>query len=218
MKKLLSLLFTMVIVFSLFACGKQSATDNPSILPKVSYDRNDPESILNAMASEFVFTSRSIRDDSEDISKQIKDSYDSYDKNKTAVIDFYENSLEKAEILYDTIEIISVDYFEYVAGHDLDEYKVWRFTEDFYNARDHGMDDFYKAWEIAYDEIYHTCEDAIEDASDTLEYAEYVDVWSDMYMAHLDAYEAMYSALSDAWSKSYQDHSSTDFYDNSGDV
>ena len=68
------------------------------------------------MASEFVFTSRSIRNDSEDISKQIKDSYDSYDKNKTAVIDFYENSLEKAETLYDTIEIISVDYFEYVAG------------------------------------------------------------------------------------------------------
>ncbi len=80
------------------------------------------------------------------------------------------------------------------------------------------MDDFYKAWEIAYDEIYHTCEDAIEDVSDTLEYAEYVDVWSDMYIAHLDAYETMCSALSDAWSKSYQDCSSTEFYDDSGDV
>ncbi|MEY8233618.1 leucine-rich repeat domain-containing protein [Oscillospiraceae bacterium 50-16] len=221
MKKYLSFILAAVIAFSLSACGGQSTTDDSNTQPKVSYDRNDPESILNAMASEFESATQSVTDDSTDVSNKIGDSYNSYDKNKTAVTDFYENSLEKAETLYDTVETISVDYFKYVAGQGLDDYKAWDDSmEDFYNAWDNGMDDFYKAWDRAYDDIYDKCDDLIGDASDTLEYAEYSDVWSKMYSEHSDAWSAMYSAYSDAWSKTYRDYSNiwSGFYSGEDDV
>ena len=229
MKKHLSFLLVALIVFSFTACGEQSTTDGPDMLstdasdtqPRISYERDDPESILNALTSEIESASQAIIDDSAAVIKKIGESYNTYNDNKSAITDFYNNSIEKAETLYAAIETISIDYFEYVAEQNLDEYKVWNNSmEDFYDIWNDGMDDFYKTWDRNYDDIYDKCNDLIEDGADSLEYAEYSDMWSKMYSEHSDAWSAMHSTYSDAWSKTYQNYSSiwSGFYSGEDDV
>lgn len=234
-KKLCMLLISLCLV-SMSACGnkeasvnsdntlfggEQSIIDVSGTVPNVFYDRNNPESILNAIDLEFKSAAQSITDDSTNVFESIGDSYDTYGENKAAVTDFYNNSLKDAKTLYSTIETISVDYFKCIAEQGLAEYKVWdNSMEDFYDVLDDGMEDFYKVWDRIYENLYDKCDDLIEDASDTFEYEEYSYVWSEMYHEYSDAWTAMYSAYSDAWDNTYQNYSSvwSGFYEDNDDV
>lgn len=227
MKKFFALLFMGILALSLTACGGQVDTEKTDTKDSVgeqsaaSYDADDPNSILAAVTAECAAVSQNIADISLDVLEKIGDTYDDYDKNKTAITDFYNNSLGEANALYNELHLAGIDYFKCVAAQGVDDYDSWNNAmEEFYNTWERGMDDFYDAWDRSYDDVYDKCSGLIEGASSDLEYEEYSDVWSKMYNEHSDAWSAIYDAHSDAWSQMYDDYSDawSGFYDGETDV
>lgn len=224
-QKVLSVSLVVILILSITACSAnpaisssdsplQETSDTPS---KEPHDKKDSTEILDTLELEFESAIQFMKEESAHLSEKIGDSADSFSQKKTAVTDFYESSLEKAEALYAVTVTFSVDYFKYVSEQGLDEYKRWNNSmEDYYDIWSDGMDDFYKSWNRAYEDLYDEFTDLIESSYATLEYEEY----SDVYSAHSNAWTAMYSAYSDAWNKAYSSYSSvwSGFYNANDDV
>ena len=157
MKRILSVFLVAILSFSLVACGGEKTTtnDKETKQPEVAYDRNDLNSILIAMETEYETAIKSITDESIVVFEKIGETYESYSDNKEVVTEFYTESLDRAKELYTTLESISVDYFECVASNGIKDYDVWDGSmEDFYDTWDDGMEAFYDAWDEIYEDLY----------------------------------------------------------------
>ena len=210
MKKALSLLMAATIILSASAVGfcESGANAEGTSAIEVTYDNQDPESMMEAVESAVNAGSDAVTTATDALLTAIGDTYDGYSANIAAVEGFYTDTLNIACQIYATLRTISIDYYKCLAAQGLDDYDAWNGAmDDFYEAWDDGMDDFYEVWDGVYEDVYDRCDDAIESASDQLDYSEYSDVWSDMYDAYSDAWSDIYGEHSDAWSDLYGDHS-----------
>ncbi len=210
MKRALSFLMAVTIILSASAIGfcESDANAAGTTDDEVIYDKQDPESMLEAVESAVNAGSDAVTGAAAALLAAIGDTYDGYSANIAAVEGFYAESLETANQLYATLRTISVDYYKCLAAQGLDDYDAWNGAmDDLYEAWDDGMDDFYEIWDGAYEDVYDQCDDAIESVFDQIDYSEYSDVWSDMYDTYSDAWSDIYAAHSDAWSDIYGDHS-----------
>ncbi len=224
MKKIIAFCLAVVMILSFAACGENSqptTSDQTEEPNKFSYDKNSLESMLTFANTESTTAAGAVSADAEALLAKLGDSYDTYDKNKEAVSEFYTQTTLRAEQLYTALQAVAIDYYKCIAANGIDDYDTWdKAMDDFYDAWDEGMDDFYDAWDEAYDDIYDTSDDLIESASDDLEYEDYSEIWSDMYDAHSDSWSDLYDLHSDAWSLLYDNHSDvwSGFYDNETNV
>ena len=231
MKRTISVLLALVMLLSLTACGDAESPnvsntpvsdDVPEVQsPEHDYDPNDLDNMLSFIVTTGSNAATAIESDAEALIKKLGDSYQTYDKNKVAVTEYYGSMLELANNSYAAFRSCSIDYFKCVAAQGLDDYKTWDgAVSDFYEEWDDAMGEFYDSWDDAYSDIYDTCDDLISDASDELDYDTYSDAWADMYDEYSDAWKEMYDAYSDAWSKTYSDYSDVwaGFYDGETDV
>lgn len=229
MKKLVTLFLAMLMIFSLVACDGENSSNNndtpnptkPSNAPSYDYDPDDLQSMLSFITFEGEAASTAVTTEAEALVEKLGGSYSTYDTNKTAVTDFYSAALVRADELYTSFQVVSVDYFKCVAAQGLDDYDTWDDAMgEFYDVWDDAMGDYYDAWDEAFGDIYDQCDDLISDASDDLEYEVYSDAWSAMYEEYSDSWSVMYEAYSDAWSKTYSDYSAvwSGFYGGETDV
>ncbi len=236
MKKILSMMMVLMLVLLLAACGGKTA-DEPVLndevkteadssgeetkTSKVSYDKNDLNSILTAMEQEYEDASGFITDESVVVFEKIGETYDSYEKNTSKVTNFYKKSLKEAIGLYESLQSISSDYFMCVAKNGLEDYDAWYDAmDDFYDTWNDGMDNFYDIWDDIYEDLYDKCDELVESGEEQLSYSEYSDVWSDMYEEYSDSWSDMYQQHSDAWNCTYKDYSAvwSGFYNDNSNV
>ena len=224
MKKFLSILLAVALLFSLSACEN---VDLPGIVGGVTpttrkdYDTNDLENMIAYMETLCEEACENTEKATSELLGVIGDSYDTYKANKTKVTEYFQSMYSGAEELFALLQTCSVDYFKCVADNGLDDYDKWDDAmEDFYDAWDDAMDDYYDAWDEAYDDVYELCDELISDAYDTHSYKECSEAWSAMYKEGSDAWSAMYQTHSDAWSRTYSEYSACwgGFYRGNTDV
>lgn len=218
MKKLTSILTAAALLLSLAACG---GAETAQSAPKYDYDPNDTENMLTFLETTAAEAVTATETEVEALLAKLGDSYQSYDKHKSAVTDCYAQLLTRSDETYAAFQACSRDYFKCVAAHGLGDYRTWSGAlSDFYDTWSDAMSDFYDSWSDACSDIYGTCSDLISDSYNTLDYSTYSDAWSAMYEAYSEAWEALYEAYSDAWSLTYSDYSDiwAGFYEGNADV
>lgn len=223
MKRTLVVFLAIAIALSasLVALSDGGAVAENSSALHVSYDKEDLESMLDAVDTAISDGVNAVTEATEALQSAIGDSYDAYSANTETIEVYYAGIQEIGKQVYATLHAIAIDYYKALAAQGIDDYDTWNDAmDDFYDAWDGGMDDFYDAWDDAYDDIYEQCDEIIDDASDQIGYSEYSDAWSEMYNTHSDAWSDMYGAHSDAWSDAYGDHSDvwSAFYRGKSDV
>lgn len=213
MKKVLSVLLVVAILFSFGACGKDKASSDSNsqgntIITIDKYNPNDLNSMLEYVRVESENACAQTDADTEALLEHLGKDYDSYKTHKTEITEFYKKTQERSKDLYAAYQACSVDYFKCVAAQGLDDYNKWDDAlGEFYDAWDDAMGDYYDTWDDHYSDIYDLCDEIIGDASGAMDYEEYSDAWSGMYKEYSESWSAMYEAYSNAWSKTYQDYS-----------
>lgn len=218
MKKLISILTAAALLLSLAACG---GSETAPSTPKYDYDPNDTENMLTFLETTAAEAVTATETEVEALLSELGDSYQSYDKHKSAVADCYAQLLTRSDETYAAFQVCSRDYFKCVAAQGLGDYRTWSGAlSDFYDTWSDAMSDFYDGWSDACSDIYDTCSDLISDSYNTLDYSTYSSAWSAMYEAYSEAWEALYEAYSDAWSLTYSDYSDiwAGFYEGNTDV
>lgn len=200
---------------------EESEGQDASKSGETSYNKNDLQSMLDAMVSNYEIASKTITDESNVVFEKIGDTYDSYVEHKTDVTNFYNHSLSVAKELYVFLDSISIDYFKCVTTNGLEDYKQWNGAMDnFYDTWNDGMDDFYDTWNNIYEDLYDKTDERIESGEEKLSYSEYSDAWSFMYNEYSDSWSEMYHLYSDTWSDIYHNYSDvwSGFYKDNSNV
>lgn len=228
MKKLLSLLLAVGMLFSLSACDSRQTSggsDNRDTTnaPKDDYDSRDT---TNAPKDDY---------DSRDTTNAHKDGYDPGNLESMLIFlaatgktgctdtkteaealigllgesyDSYDANKAEVTAFFQNTLIRSADLYAAFQACSVDYFKcVAAQGLDDYKAWDDAMEDFYDEWDDAMSDYYDAWDDAYDDIYDLCD--ERISDVSDLldYQDYSDAWSAMYEEYSDAWSAMYEEYS-----------
>ncbi len=210
MKKFLSVLLIIGMIFSLSACGEKTSQD------KVSDSKATTEkSIKSAKTLEELeqIVSADVDETVENLNIKLKevlaenDTYEKYLENISDVEAFYVNILNDTELLCIRLQEYSIAYAEMILKSDKDFSEKYDDFDELYDviyedARDEIYDEIYDG---ILDEMYDAFYDGImDDAYDNMPYEK----WSDMRSNEYDLWSDTRSDVYDIWSDA-----SSDIYD-----
>lgn len=228
MKKLLSLLLAVGMLFSLSACGNRQTSvvgdnRNTTNAPKDDYDSRDT---TNAPKNDY---------DNRDTTNAHKDGYDPGNLESMLIFlaatgktgcteieieaetligilgesyDSYDANKAEVTAFFQNTLIRSSDLYAAFQACSIDYFKciAAQGLED-YDTWDDAIEDFYDEWDNAMSDYYDAWDDAYDDIYDLCD--ERIRDASDLldYQDYSDAWSAMYEEYSDAWSAMYQAYS-----------
>lgn len=204
MKKLVTLFLAMLMIFSLVACDGENSSNNddtsnptkPSNAPSYDYDPDDLQSMLSFITFDGEAASTAVTTEAEALVEKLGGTYSTYDTNKTAVTDFYSAALVRADELYTSFQVVSVDYFKCVAAQGLDDYDTW----------DDAMGEFYDGiYDGLLDEMYDALYSGVlDERDDDVEYSDWSNIRSNEYEMWSDTRSDTYEQWSDFRSDVYE--------------
>lgn len=206
MKKLLAILLTSAMTFSLVACGgnkgAQDNTLNEQVAAEKTVDESDPAALLDAITNDFTDVTTALTEKQTETFSAVGTTYADYQKNKGLIDTWMESVLSESDELFARTKENSVAYFKLIVANEDHVYS--EFCDDaldkYYDTvYDKAMDTYYDAlYDDAMDALYDQYYDGIiSDVYDTVEYKEWSDANSECYKTWSDASSNVYKK----WSK-----------------
>ena len=150
MKKIITIVLVVVMLFSLSACGKKTDfTDNETL----NYS-------LTSMSDEFKTTSENFYSKAETIAKNMGDTYNGYTDYINEVYTLYDEILTKSEDIYLRTQNDSIEYYEMVASYVALNDECWEeYMRAFEDVLDSSMTSYY---DVCYDSLNYIHNECIE--------------------------------------------------------
>lgn len=217
LKKLLSVLLSVCIIFLLCGCtAKKSAGAE-----KYGYDNNDTESMIGLISEQTENYIADINERKTALFENSEKNISVYKSKKTDISAFYADTLSHSGEFYEFLKVITADYYRCVREHHFADYTTWNNAmKDLYRVWTDAMEDYADAWSDSYEEVYKTCDDMVESGYDDLPYKEYYKLYNEMYKEYSRAYSDIYGLHSDSYGELYNTYSDiwSAFYSGEGDI
>lgn len=201
MKKVYTVLFMMVMVFSLASCGAGTAAgggdgSNGSSQAQISY--KDTESLINAMNLEVDETIADLNSEYEKLIADIN-TYDEYKKNKKKVEEYYAEVTKTSEDLCIRLREYSINYAQLIISSGKSSEDMYDDLEEIYEAiyEDAGDKVYDEIYDGVLDDMYESFYDGV--VGDGYDYAPY-DEWYDTLSDEYDLWSDTLSGVYDIWS------------------
>ena len=216
MKKILSMFWAIIMLFSLVACGEtksiQNETTDESALQIITsdrkYDESDPVAILDEITNDFSDVTTQLTGKLTEMFVAVGSNYEDYQKNKWLVDEWIMLVLSESDALFARTKENSIAYFKLIAADE--EHKYREFCEEtldeYYDTvYDKAMDEYYDAlYDEAMDALYEEYYDGIiDDAYDEVAYKEWSNTSSECYKQWSNASNAIYKKWSNESSYVY---------------
>ncbi len=210
MKRLLSLLLALVLIFAFTACkgNNTTNTDKPeetdsssSTTPGREYDKTDPTAVLGEITNDFSAVITNLEQKLAETFSAIGTTYEDYQKNKGLVDEWVNLVLTESDALFARTRENSITYFKLIAAdpdHKYSEFCDEALDEYYDTLYDDAMDEYYDTlYDDAMDDLYDEYYDGIlDDAYDDIEYSEWSNASSECYKVWSDARSAVYKKWS----------------------
>ena len=203
-KKVFSVMLVLCVAVALCSCG----ADTSEGAKKYGYDHQDLDNMVAFVKTTGEKHSTNMEEKTTVLIENLGDTFDSYQKNKSKISEFYADALADSDELFAALKAVSSDYYQCVAKDHFSEYKVWTGAmSDMYDSWTKAMEHFYDTCGDCFQDVFEACSDFINLGYDEVPYKECSGVYSDMYDEYSDAWSDMYKKYSDTWGDLYQTYS-----------
>lgn len=198
MKKIISLILALILLFSFSACRENAINDDQSQTTKALKSARTLEELESAIKEDLGKRIEKLNKEVEDFLVEI-DTYEKYSTNIDKVKAFYGNIITKTDILCVGVREYCVTYAELILKSDKSFDDKYDDFEELYDvvyddAREEVYDEIY---DHIFDELYDALyDDIMDEAYDNLPYEK----WSDIKSAEYDLWSDSKSEVYDIWS------------------